>query len=130
MEKQQGSSFSLRRTQVSSRAFFNCPVTLHLLFKTFHNCHCVKSVQIRRFFWSAFSCICAEFERLRSISQYSVRIQENTDQKNLRVWTLSTQCVDEVLCRVAHEYIQSIFCNLLKNEKCSKMKYFSIDFTL
>ena len=34
--------------------------------------HCVKSVQIRRFFWSIFSCI---------LTEYSVRIQENTDQK-------------------------------------------------
>ena len=36
--------------------------------------HCVKSVQIRNYFWSVFSCI-------RTESPYSVRIQENTDQK-------------------------------------------------
>ena len=34
-------------------------------------CHCVKSVQIRSFLWSVFSC---------------------TDQKKLRIWTLFTQC--------------------------------------
>ena len=45
---------------------------------------CVKSVQIRSFFWSIFSCIRTEYE--------SVRIQENTDQKKLRIWTLFTQC--------------------------------------
>ena len=41
--------------------------------------HCVKSVQIRSFFWSVFSCI------------RTVRIKENTDQKKLRIWTLFTQ---------------------------------------
>ena len=128
MKKQQGSSFSPRRTQVSSRAFLNYPVTLHMVFKIFHDSQCVKSVQIRRFFWSVFSCIWAEYGSLRSISPYSM--QENADQKNLRVWTLFTQYVDKVLCRVAHEYIESIFCSLLKKEKCSKMKYFAIDFTL
>ena len=41
--------------------------------------HCVKSVQIRSFFWSALSRI------------WTVRIWQNTDQKKLRNWTLSTQ---------------------------------------
>ena len=114
MKKQYGRSFSPRRTQVSSRAFLNCPVTLHLVFNTLHDCHCVKSVQIQRFFWSVFSCIWVEYGGLRSISPYSVQIQENTDKKNLHVWTLFTQCVDKVLSIVAHEYIESIFCSLLK----------------
>ena len=29
----------------------------------------------------------------RSISPYSVRMRENTDQKKRRIWALSTQCV-------------------------------------
>ena len=41
--------------------------------------HCVKSVQIRSSFWSEFSCI-----------PYSVRIKENTDRKELGIWTLFT----------------------------------------
>ena len=41
--------------------------------------HCVKSVQIRSFFWSVFSCIRAEYKDLRGKSRYSVRI---------RIWTL------------------------------------------
>ena len=41
--------------------------------------HCVKSVQIRSFF-------------LVRIFLFSVRIQENTDQKKLPIWTLFTQC--------------------------------------
>ena len=39
--------------------------------------YCVKSVQIRSYFWSVFS----------SESPYSVRIQQNTDQKKLGIWT-------------------------------------------
>ena len=51
--------------------------------------HFVKSVQIRSFFWSAFSGIQTEYEDLRSKSPYSIRIQENMDQKEHRTWTLS-----------------------------------------
>ena len=54
--------------------------------------HCVKSVQIRSFFWSVFSCIRTEYGDFRIKSLYSVRIQENTDQKKLHIWTLFTQC--------------------------------------
>ena len=55
--------------------------------------HCVKSVQIQRFFWSVFSYIRTEYGSLRSKSPYSVQIQKNTDQKKLRIWTLLTQWV-------------------------------------
>ena len=58
---------------------------------TFHQ-HCMKSFQIRIFFWSVFSCIWTEYGDLPSKSRYSVRIQENTDQKKLRFWTLFPQC--------------------------------------
>ena len=54
--------------------------------------HCVKSFQIRRFFWSVFSAIWTEYGDLRSKSPYSVRIRENTDQKILRIWALFKQC--------------------------------------
>ena len=54
--------------------------------------HCVKSVQIRSFLWSIFSCIPTEYGDLQSKSPYSVRIQENMDLKKLRIWTLFTQC--------------------------------------
>ena len=43
--------------------------------------HCVKSVQIRSFFWSIFSCIQTEYGDLLRKFLYSVRIQENKDQK-------------------------------------------------
>ena len=53
--------------------------------------HCVKSVQIRSFFWSVFSRIRTEYGEIRSISSYLVRMRENTDHKKLRIWTLFTQ---------------------------------------
>ena len=55
--------------------------------------HCVKSAQIRSFFWSIFSCIRTEYGDLFRKSPYSVWIQENTDQKKSRIWTLFTQCI-------------------------------------
>ena len=45
------------------------------------NTNCVKSVQIRSYFWSVFSCIRTEYGKILRISPYSVKIQENTEQK-------------------------------------------------
>ena len=55
--------------------------------------HCVKSVQIRSFFWSVFSRIRTEYGETRSISPYSVRMRENKDQKKLHIWTLFCRSV-------------------------------------
>ena len=49
----------------------------------------MKSVQMRKFFWSVFSYIWTEYGDLRSKSPYSAQIQENMDQKKLHIWTLS-----------------------------------------
>ena len=54
-----------------------------LYFMNSPNYHCLKSVQIRSFSGPHF---------LRSKSPYSARIQENTDQKKFRIWTLCMQC--------------------------------------
>ena len=54
--------------------------------------HCVKSVQIRSYLWSVFSCIRTEYGEILRISPYSARKRENTDQKKLRIWKLFTQC--------------------------------------
>ena len=43
-------------------------------------------------FWSVFSCIQTEYGDFLRKSPYSVRIQENTDQKQFVIWTLFTQC--------------------------------------
>ena len=63
--------------------------SLNLDIKTIH---CVKSVQIRSYLWSVFFCIRTEYLELLRKSPYSVRIQENTDQNELRIWTLFTLC--------------------------------------
>ena len=52
--------------------------------------HRVKNVEIRSFFWSVFACIWTEYVALRSKFSYSVRKQENTDQKK-RICTFFTQ---------------------------------------
>ena len=70
--------------------------------------HCVKSVKIRSFFWFVFSCIWTERREIRSISPYSVRMRENTDQKKLRIWTLFTQWVVSVSA-VAWLFLCQIF---------------------
>ena len=43
--------------------------------------HWVKS-PYSELFWSVFSCIWTEYGEIRSISSYSVRMRENTDQNN------------------------------------------------
>ena len=55
------------------------------------NTHHVKSVPIPNIFWSVLSRIWTEYGDLIRKSQYLVRIQGNTDQKKLRIFTLFTQ---------------------------------------
>ena len=50
--------------------------------------YCVKSVQIRSLFWSVLSCIRTEYGDFIRKYLYPVRIQQNTDQIKLRIWTL------------------------------------------
>ena len=90
--------------KVPKQHYLYWPHSLHILVSTYQlnpaTCtsirrhfinHCVKSVQIRNNFWSVFSRIRAEYVEIRSISPYSVRMWENTDQKLLRIWTLFTK---------------------------------------
>ena len=56
----------------------------------------VKSFQIGVFpgaYFSVFRLNTEISSNLRSKSPYSFRMQENTDQKKLRIWTLFAQCV-------------------------------------
>ena len=50
----------------------------------------MKNVQMGSFFWSVFFFIRTEFKDLQRKSPYLVQIQENTDQKKLRICTLFT----------------------------------------
>ena len=51
-----------------------------------------KVFKIWSLFWSVFSWIRAKYGDLRSKSPYLVRLEENTDQKKLCIWTPFTQC--------------------------------------
>ena len=65
--------------------------------------HCVKSVQIRSYFWSVFSGIWTEYGDIRIRSPYSVRMRENTDQKQLVFWHFSWSAL---LCLINPNFIQ------------------------
>ena len=70
------------------------------------------------FFWSVFSCIRTVYGEIQSISPYSVRMQENTDQKKLRIWTLFTQCM--------YERVKAIFEEKLKKFTVSRNSEISL----
>ena len=74
------------KSQVLSNICFDAGYIISFIY--LESVHWVKSVQIRSFLWSVFSRI---HPRIRSISPYSVRMRENTEQKKLRIWTLFTQ---------------------------------------
>ena len=83
----------LTQDNINQNDYDNFPrtKTLHAKYKSnqkYRAYHCMKSVQIRKFFWSVFSCIRTEYGDLQSKSPYSVQIQQNTDQKKLHIWAL------------------------------------------
>ena len=61
---------------------------------SFVKCYCVKSVQIRSFFWSWFSRNWTEYGygEMRSISPYSVRMRKIRTRKN-SVFRHFTECI-------------------------------------
>ena len=66
---------------------------------------------MRSFFCFLFSCIRTEYGDLRSKSPYSVRIQEITDQKKLRIWTFFTvkmQGYSDQTRLCIHLYLRSV----------------------
>ena len=64
--------------------------------------HCVNSFQIRSYFWSVFSCIWTKYGDLLRKSPYSVQIQENKDQKKLRIWPLFAQyLMQKLYCQLS-----------------------------
>ena len=76
--------------------------------------HCLKSVQIRSFFWSVFSRIWTEYGEMLRISPYSVWMWENTDQKKLRIWTHLTQCIISVSIKKILSGFYLLFQSLLE----------------
>ena len=64
--------------------------------------YCVKSVQIRSWFWSEFSRIRTEYGEILCISPYPVR-------KKLRIWTLFTQWILQIVLK---EQIEMLNVNL------------------
>ena len=64
---------------------FILEVGLHLLTLLYSSISVVKRVQMQSFFWYVFYRIRAQYGDLRSKSPYLFRIQENTDQKKLRI---------------------------------------------
>ena len=72
-----------------------CPNTEFFLVRIFPLSDWIQR-DIRGFFWSVFSRIRTEYGEIRSISPYSVRMWENTDERKLRIWTLFTQCISTI----------------------------------
>ena len=61
--------------------------------------HCLKSLE---FFWSVFSRIRTEYGEMWSISPYSVRMGENTDQKKSKYGHFSGSVIDKYFCSSCH----------------------------
>ena len=72
---------------------------------------------MRSFFWSVFSCVWTEYWDLLRKSPYSGQIQENTDQKKLRIFALFKQCL-----RIQYHYFASRLENLKKKKKRLKKR--------
>ena len=56
-----------------------------------YNNHCVKSIQTQSFFWSVFSCIWTEYEKILRISPYSVQMQRIRTRENFLFGRFCTQ---------------------------------------
>ena len=83
-----------------------------------------KSVQIRSYFWSVFSCIRTEYGDLRCKSPYSSRIQEiygvnlRIQPEYRKIWTRNITPYLDTLHAVKHVYYDSIII-LIAKEKIS-----------
>ena len=74
-----------------------------LVYVSSQNCHCVKSVQIRSFFWSIYSCVQSEYRKIRTrknsafghfsrtcqISKMELFVKITNDFQSLTVFTKS-----------------------------------------
>ena len=88
--------------------------------------HCVKSFQIQSYFWSVFSCIRIEYRDLLRKSPYSIRIQENIDQKKTQyLHTFHTVKINATLRKDDEIYRKC----LLKRKK-KKFIYLNMDLNM
>ena len=92
----------------------------------------MKSVQSKHGGFSGpyFPAFGLNAERSPRISPYSVRMRENTDQKNLLIWTLFTQLIYKVkllgisgsLLKLIQSYLDNRFQRVLLNGRTSEWK--------
>ena len=80
--------------------------------------------KVSEFFWSAFSRIWTEYLEIVPISLYSVKTQENTDQKNseYRLFSCSV-CFDLCFCSLLNT---SLYCNNIGSHTEKNGKYCSV----
>ena len=71
--------------------------------------HCMESAQMRSYIWSVLSCTQTKYGDLLRKSPYSVWIQENTDQKQLPIWTLFTHWWNYWLLIFGHNWLSECF---------------------
>ena len=64
-----------------------------------------KKCPYSEFFWSVFSRIQTEYGEIRSISPYSVRVRENTDQKNSEYGHFSRSAYQRAVQNIS-QYLQ------------------------
>ena len=77
-----GDIFYLNVTTKVDRWIGNSLVVCVRFYCTFDNLTLREKCPYSELFWSTFSSIRTEYGEIRSISPYSVRMQENTDQNN------------------------------------------------
>ena len=91
--------------------------------------HCGKSVKIRRFFWSVFSYIQTEYADLLYKSMYLVRIQENTNQKRIRVWisrSETNRMVEEILLYISPLKFSDLFSKFWKHQRSLQVWFHNV----
>ena len=104
------------------------------ILKIVFNRHYVKSARNRSSFWSVFSRIRTECGEIRSISPYSVRMRDNTDQKNSEYghfsrsasrhslsWILKNACL--LRARKLHILAPTLWSTGLKTEVYLHLQY-------
>ena len=82
--------------------------------------HCVKSVQILSFFWSVFSSFQTEYGEIHRISPYSVRMQENTNQKKLPVSIVQNSFLNQI--RRLQNYEKKLPVSIVQNSFLNQIR--------